>query len=71
MCLYILIYFFYFYIIFPYLTRTYVDATDGSNRTRVRFNVKGPKGQALVWAEVCIYMYVMCLFYNGINLLYT
>ena len=27
-------------------------AEDGSNRTRVRFNVKGPRGQFQVWAEV-------------------
>lgn len=47
-------------------SRTYVDANDGSNRTRVRFNVKGPKGQALVWAEVSDklpdnqYVYLIC-----------
>ncbi len=27
-------------------------AEDGSNRTRVRFNIKGAKGQVHVWAEV-------------------
>ena len=37
--------------------RNHVDsrkykAEDGSNRTRVRFNVKGPRGQFQVWAEV-------------------
>ena len=37
--------------------RNHVDsrkykAEDGSNRTRVRFNVKGPKGQFQVWVEV-------------------
>ena len=37
--------------------RNHVDsrkykADDGSNRTRVRFNVKGPRGQFQVWAEV-------------------
>ena len=30
---------------------TYKDA-DGSNRTRVRFNVKGDKGKVVIWAEV-------------------
>lgn len=28
-------------------------ADDGSNRTRIRFNVKGSKGKVAVWAEVC------------------
>lgn len=28
---------------------------DGSDRTRIRFNVKGPRGQAIVWAEVRTY----------------
>jgi hypothetical protein len=37
--------------------RNHVDsykyiAEDGSNRLRVRFNIKGDKGQVLVWAEV-------------------
>lgn len=37
--------------------RNHVDsfkyqAEDGSNRTRVRFNIKGSKGQVHVWAEV-------------------
>lgn len=25
---------------------------DGSNRLRIRFNIKGPKGQVRVWTEV-------------------
>jgi hypothetical protein len=29
-------------------------AEDGSNRTRIRFNIKGDKAKVLVWAEVCI-----------------
>lgn len=32
-------------------SRTYKER-DGSNRTRVRFNIKGRKGQVMVWAEV-------------------
>ena len=32
-------------------SRQYV-AEDGSNRTRVRFHVKGPRGHVIVWAEV-------------------
>lgn len=37
--------------------RNHVDsfkykADDGSNRLRIRFNIKGAKGQLLVWAEV-------------------
>jgi hypothetical protein len=32
--------------------RVYVDERDGSNRTRVRFNIKGPRGHVRVWAEV-------------------
>ena len=27
-------------------------ADDGSNRTRIKFNIKGPKGYLYVWAEV-------------------
>ena len=27
-------------------------AIDGSNRMRIRFNIKGSKGQVYVWAEV-------------------
>lgn len=35
-------------------------AEDGSNRTRIRFNIKGDKGKVVVWAEVSsIYMYAM------------
>jgi mitochondrial import inner membrane translocase subunit TIM21 len=29
-----------------------VDQDDGSNRTRVRFNIEGPYGNAFVFAEV-------------------
>lgn len=25
---------------------------DGSNRTRIRYNVKGPRGQVTVWVEI-------------------
>lgn len=32
-------------------SRKYKEA-DGSNRTRIRFNIKGPKGKLRVWAEV-------------------
>jgi len=37
--------------------RNHVDsyaykAEDGSNRQRIRFNIKGDKGQVLVWVEV-------------------
>jgi hypothetical protein len=51
--------------------RNHVDshkyvAEDGSNRLRIRFNIKGKKGQVLVWAEVSDamgaseYVYVIC-----------
>jgi hypothetical protein len=46
-------------------SRKYKEA-DGSNRTRIRFNVKGSKGQAQVWAEVSDkmasneFVYVIC-----------
>lgn len=33
-------------------SRTYKEERDGSNRTRVRFNIKGSKGRVMVWAEV-------------------
>jgi hypothetical protein len=39
---------------------------DGSQRTRVRFNLKGPKGRVMVWAEVSDkmphneYVYLIC-----------
>ncbi len=29
-------------------------AADGSDRVRVRFNIKGNKGQVLVWTEVSL-----------------
>lgn len=29
------------------------DPTDGSKRTRVRFNVEGPNGHGMAYAEVC------------------
>jgi hypothetical protein len=32
-------------------SRTFKER-DGSNRTRIRFNIKGRKGQVMVWAEV-------------------
>lgn len=37
--------------------RNFVDsftykASDGSNRVRIRFNIKGDRGQVLVWAEL-------------------
>lgn len=46
-------------------SRTYKDE-DGSNRTRVRFSVEGPKGKVTVFAEVSNrmaaneYVYLMC-----------
>ena len=46
-------------------SRTYKEK-DGSNRTRIRFNLKGPKGRVLVWAEVSDkmppheYVYLIC-----------
>ncbi len=41
-------------------------AEDGSNRLRIRFNIKGDKGQVHVWAEVSDrmksdeYVYIVC-----------
>lgn len=39
-------------------------AEDGSNRMRVRFNVKGDKGKVVVWAEVstCLH-FILLLFF--------
>lgn len=46
--------------------RSYDEPKDNSTRTRVRFNVKGPKGHCMVWAEVSNkmsdneYVYLIC-----------
>lgn len=32
---------------------------DGSNRMRIRFNIKGSKGQIRVWAEVFHYYFIL------------
>lgn len=47
--------------------RNHVDsysykAEDGSNRTRIRFNVKGDKGKVIVWVEVSFS--TLCLLLN-------
>jgi hypothetical protein len=48
--------------------RNHVDsykyvAEDGSNRLRIRFNIKGEKSQVLVWTEVGWVSIVFILFY--------
>ena len=46
-------------------SRSYKER-DGSQRTRVRFNIKGPKGRVMVWAEISEsmpsneYVYLIC-----------
>ena len=39
----------------------YTDSKDGSNRTRIRFNIKGKKGQLRIWAEVRILYIIIYL----------
>lgn len=48
-------------------------ANDGTNRTRIRFNIKGSKGQVRVWTEVCTstfeyrYLYFINFYFVGIR----
>lgn len=41
-------------------------ADDGSKRTRVRFNIKGNKGQVHVWVEVRTLWCFMCAHFDGV-----
>lgn len=48
-----------------FVFRSYDESKDGSKRMRVRFNVKGPKGHCMVWAEVSCNLAILLL--NLIN----
>jgi len=49
-------------------SRQYTDDSDGSKRSRIRFNIKGRKGHVMVWAEVSdqmasnefVYLIIQC-----------
>lgn len=45
----------------------YVDQSDGSRRTRVRFNVEGPNGHGVAYAEVSHKMRAVSRLYSMRN----